>query len=222
MGATYEGTIELDATATPKTFNLNFTAGPEEGNTNLGIYELAGDMWRICLATRGKTRPAKFAAEPGTGVAVEVLKRGGGTAGPVALKGEGAGALDNFENVHFEPAPELAGEWSMGSGTFDGHPLDRNFVKLGKRIVEGSEMSVTFGKEVYSRAKYTVDRSKTPAAIDLYNSQGANAGKIQHGIYEVAGKTLKLSIAASGQERPRDFASEPGDGRTVVVWTLIK
>ncbi len=75
MGATYEGTIEADPTTTPKTFNMNFTSGPEKGNTNLGIYELAGDTWRICLATRGTTRPTRFAAEPGTGIALEVLQR---------------------------------------------------------------------------------------------------------------------------------------------------
>jgi uncharacterized protein (TIGR03067 family) len=75
MGTPYEGTIALDPTAIPKTFDLNFVTGPETGNTNLGIYELDGDVWRICLATRGTTRPTKFVAEPGTGVAVEVLER---------------------------------------------------------------------------------------------------------------------------------------------------
>ena len=43
MGAVYEGTIEVDASAIPRSFDLNFTTGPEKGNTNLGIYELGGD-----------------------------------------------------------------------------------------------------------------------------------------------------------------------------------
>ena len=65
----------MDATAIPKAVNLNFTTGPEKGNTNFGIYELDGDNWRICLNTRGTTRPRTFAAEAGTGIALEVLKR---------------------------------------------------------------------------------------------------------------------------------------------------
>jgi uncharacterized protein (TIGR03067 family) len=210
MGATYEGTIALDPAASPKAFSLNFTSGPEKGNANLGIYELKGDTWRICLATRGPNRPQTFAAAPGTGIALEVLQRGEPQSAPAAI---------NFENIHFEPAAELAGEWSMVSGAFDGLPLEKSFLKLGKRVVNGSDMSVTFGREVYSKAKYTVDRSKNPIAMDIYNTAGANAGRLQHAIYEVDGKTLKLSIAAAGAERPADFSSKAGDGRTVVIWT---
>src|SRR5215469_15645901 len=43
MGATYRGKLTVDAAQKPKTFDLKFTAGPEKGNTNLGIYELKGD-----------------------------------------------------------------------------------------------------------------------------------------------------------------------------------
>jgi uncharacterized protein (TIGR03067 family) len=75
MGAQYGGTIEVDATHNPNTFNMNFKTGPENGNVNLGIYELNGDSWRICLATKGTTRPREFVATPGTGIALEVLKR---------------------------------------------------------------------------------------------------------------------------------------------------
>ena len=58
-----------------------------------------------------------------------------------------------------------------------------------------------------------------PIAIDVYNTAGASAGKLQYGIYELDGKLLRLSLAAAGRERPNDFSSTLGDGRTVVVWT---
>ena len=77
MGATYEGKVEIDESATPRTFDVKFDAGPEKGNTSYAIYELDGDTWRLCLTTRGSTRPKKFATEPGTGVALEILKREG-------------------------------------------------------------------------------------------------------------------------------------------------
>ena len=75
MGATYEGTIEIDAAPSPKTFNLHFTTGPEAGNTSPGIYELDADTWKICLALRGDNRPESFATAPGSGHACETLKR---------------------------------------------------------------------------------------------------------------------------------------------------
>jgi uncharacterized protein (TIGR03067 family) len=77
MGVTYKGTVELDAEKKPKLFDLIFTAGPEKGNRNLGIYKLDGDRWTICLATRGTARPNEFATKPGTGVALETLERMG-------------------------------------------------------------------------------------------------------------------------------------------------
>jgi uncharacterized protein (TIGR03067 family) len=168
----------------------------------------------MCLATRGTDRPKKFATGPGTGFALEILKRGGvAVSQPAAL---------NLENVHFESVAELAGEWSMISGTLDGQPLDKNLVGSGRRVVEASEMTVLFGPQVYSKAKFTVDRSKSPMAIDYYNTQGSNAGKMQPGIYELNGKTLRLCFAAPGRERPGDFASTPGDGRTFTVWTKVQ
>lgn len=75
MGAQYEGTVALDAAATPKTFDLHFKQGPEQGNVSLGIYELDGDTWTICLGLTGKSRPRKFATETGSGHALETLKR---------------------------------------------------------------------------------------------------------------------------------------------------
>jgi len=40
MGAVYEGTLTLDDSANPHQLDMKFDAGPEKGNTNLGIYEL--------------------------------------------------------------------------------------------------------------------------------------------------------------------------------------
>jgi len=55
---------------------MRFAAGPEMGNTNLCIYELDGDIWKICIATRGSVRPSSFASTPGSGFAFETLTRG--------------------------------------------------------------------------------------------------------------------------------------------------
>jgi uncharacterized protein (TIGR03067 family) len=205
MGAAYEGTVKLNQSAVPKTFDLKFTTGPEKGNTNRGIYELNGDVWKICLATRGSTRPKEFAAPPGTGIVVEVLKRGEEEQEAEPDKKDWIGDLG------YEPASELEGEWAMVSGTFDGMPIDERLVSTGKRIVEGCDMTVLFGKDVYSKGKYTVDRSLTPTGIDMHVAR-----KVQRGIYDVKGKILRLSIAGAGQQRPARLFFQrwrPTDGR---------
>ena len=142
MGATYEGTMEVDTTRSPKTLDMKFTTGPETGNTNLAIYEVDQYAWRLCLNTRGTDRPTKFASEPGSGIVLEILKRDSRATGQPAEK---AAQTWNLENIRFEPAPELTGQWSMVSGILDGQPLDKNFVNSGRRLVEGSEMTPALG-----------------------------------------------------------------------------
>jgi uncharacterized protein (TIGR03067 family) len=75
MGAVYEGIVELDANTQPKTLAMKFTAGPENGNTNFGIYELVGDSWKICINLKTGAAPAGFATSAGSGYALEVLTR---------------------------------------------------------------------------------------------------------------------------------------------------
>jgi uncharacterized protein (TIGR03067 family) len=75
MGATYEGRLEVDDSTSPGSLDMVFTQGPEKGNSNYGIYEHIDDEnWRMCLDTRGKRRPKKFATKANSGLALETLK----------------------------------------------------------------------------------------------------------------------------------------------------
>jgi uncharacterized protein (TIGR03067 family) len=75
MGGVYEGSIALDETTQPRGLDMTFDAGPEKGNTNLCIYEIHNRRLRLCIATQGSTRPADFISSPGSGIAMEVLRR---------------------------------------------------------------------------------------------------------------------------------------------------
>jgi uncharacterized protein (TIGR03067 family) len=68
------GTFRVDPAKKPKTIDVTFTEGPEKGNTTLGIYELEGDTYRICISL-GKDRPTEFISKPNSGHVLEVLKR---------------------------------------------------------------------------------------------------------------------------------------------------
>jgi uncharacterized protein (TIGR03067 family) len=218
MGAVYEGTLKLDPSANPKAFDLTFTAGPEKGNTALAIYELDGDDWKLCLTTRGGDRPKRFATAPGTGHALETLKRGkrvwttdASTEAPAVESPESSG-----------PATELEGEWSMVSGFMDGHPIESSMVKYGKRVTRGSQTTVQFGGQVFMKATFSLDPAKSPREIDFVHTQGMHQGKTQLGIYECDGKTLRLSSSTPDQPRPADFKPRKGDGKTVAEWKFEK
>jgi uncharacterized protein (TIGR03067 family) len=73
--ATYRGTFKLDLTKKPRQIDIVFTEGPEKGKTVLGIYELEGDTYRLCISLTGKERPKEFASKAGSGHVIEVLQR---------------------------------------------------------------------------------------------------------------------------------------------------
>lgn len=84
MGAVFVGLLRVDVSRRPKSLSIKFTRGPEKGNVNHGIYELKGDKWKLCLATKGGPAPHDFVSEPGSGFAIEVLERDVDPAAPVA------------------------------------------------------------------------------------------------------------------------------------------
>ncbi len=112
----------------------------------------------------------------------------------------------------------LQGEWSMVSGSADGQPMPDEMRKQMKRICKGDEATTMMGTQVFLKAKIVIDPSKKPKTIDYQMTEGFTKGKRQLGIYEVDGDTFKSCFGKPGAERPADFTSKPGDGRTLSVW----
>jgi uncharacterized protein (TIGR03067 family) len=112
----------------------------------------------------------------------------------------------------------LQGEWSMISGSADGQPMPAEMCKLMKRIFKEDELTVSMGGQTYFKAKVSIDPSKQPKTIDYQMTEGVTKGQRQLGIYEVDGDTFKSCFGKPGSERPTDFTTKPGDGRTLSVW----
>jgi uncharacterized protein (TIGR03067 family) len=60
------GTYTVDSSTTPKSITVTGTDGPNRGRTFPSIYELDGDMLRICYDLSGKKRPTEFKSLPDT------------------------------------------------------------------------------------------------------------------------------------------------------------
>jgi uncharacterized protein (TIGR03067 family) len=117
---------------------------------------------------------------------------------------------------------QLEGDWSMVSGEINGQPMPQDFVKSGKRVAKDGETTISIGGQLYFKAKFTVDPTKKPKAIDYVMTEGFTKGKTQLGIYELDGETVKFCFAAPGKDRPTDFTSKPGSDRTLSVWKRDK
>lgn len=210
MGATYEGSLELNPTSKPAQLDLKFDAGPEKGAVNLGIYKFQGENWTLCLATRGDARPSKFASTPGSGFALEVLARSGSVR--VAKRQK------TIPAKNAGPATELEGNWQMVSGVMDGAAMQPSDVQWVRRVMTGNETKVTAGPQTMLQAAFTHDPTQSPKTIDYVITAGANKGKTQLGIYELEGDLLKICMAAPSQARATSFESTKGDKRTFTVW----
>jgi uncharacterized protein (TIGR03067 family) len=218
MGAIYEGTLKLDPSASPPQLDMKFDAGPEKGNTNLGIYKVSGNSLKLCIATRGSVRPSRFASTPGSGFALEVLTRGNSKA---AKQKKSAPKKVAAVSRNSGPATEFEGEWQMVSGVMNGGAMERSTVQWVRRVTTGDETAVYAGPQVMLKARFKSDPSKSPKTIDYVNTAGANKGKTQLGIYELEGDLLRVCMAAPGSERPSRFESVRGDGATFTEWRRI-
>ena len=137
-------------------------------------------------------------------------------AGAISL----ARAADN-EAVK-KDAAQLQGEWSMVSGSADGNPVPDSMLGNSKRVCKGDETTVTIGGQLLMKAKFALDPSRKPKTIDYEMIEGFTKGKKQLGIYELNGDTVKFCFGSPGAERPPDFTSKAGDGRTLSVWKREK
>ena len=220
MGAEYSGTLVLDSTARPRRLDMKFDTGPEKGNRNLCIYELAGAKLKLCIATRGTTRPAGFASPRGSGFAFETLVRAkedaAATPGPKRAKGRTAAPTDS------SPPTEFEGEWQMVSGVMDGKPMDDETVRWVKRVTRGRRTTVYAGPQVMMEFDFTFDATKSPKTIDYTHTAGVNKGKKQLGIYELKGGELRVLMSAPGAAPPVGFQKAPGRGDTLTVWSRGK
>jgi uncharacterized protein (TIGR03067 family) len=69
------GAVKLDPAKKPKTIDITFTEGERKGKTALGIYEIEGAVFRVCVARPGDERPAEFSAKAGSGRTLVVYQR---------------------------------------------------------------------------------------------------------------------------------------------------
>jgi len=75
IGRASRGSFCVQPSLSPRGITLKFETGTDKGRKSRGIYELAGDTLKLCLANGRATRPSVFASTAGSGLVVYTYAR---------------------------------------------------------------------------------------------------------------------------------------------------
>jgi len=229
QGGDYEGLFNLDVEADPSHIDIEFVEGPEAGNWAYGIYRLDQDSLYFCLGLVGAPRPTEFKTTPGSGHALEHLRRSSRsrpadiTGGhPKITKSRASVAAESVDEAAFAVVmtamlQQLQGEWTPLSLVTDDTPLDPLFLTFGTRTTTGNEVKVVFGGQVMVHVKMRLDEGQLPVAVDYLNIGRGTKG-VTLGIVELRGDVARFCMAPAGAPRPAEFSSDKGSGRTLSEW----
>ena len=121
-----------------------------------------------------------------------------------------------------EDLKKLEGTWTYLSVDLAGKKLPDDIISTGSLTIKGNTYKTELFGQVTDEGTFTIDPSKKPKTMDYMVTDGPNKGKTQLGIYELDGDTAKFCFAVPGAERPTDFTSKEGSGRTLSVWKKEK
>jgi uncharacterized protein (TIGR03067 family) len=101
-----------------------------------------------------------------------------------------------------------------------GADVDKLAVTLtvqGDRYVDKSE------NKVAEEGTFKLQPDKNPAQIDIHIESGPDKGKLQLGIYKLAGDTLTFAIAPAGNKtRPGSFSTQLESKYNIQVFKRVK
>ena len=58
-----QGTFAIDPKQSPKTLDIFYTSGPNNGSTTVAIYEIDGDNLTVCYSLNSNNRPTELKSE---------------------------------------------------------------------------------------------------------------------------------------------------------------
>lgn len=153
-------------------------------------------------------RPAAASAQSGAGAA-------GGKAS--------ANAGDKAALIRSDYAA-LTGRWQLVQSTVDGKSVPAAEMAQTVLITDHDEFRFPADARVGTAplGRFTIDPTTRPKQVDSTALSGPDKGKVTKGIYEIIDANNKRACwGRPGGERPSDFTSAPGSGRTLQYWRLI-
>lgn len=113
------------------------------------------------------------------------------------------------------------GTWVPVLYEVDGKPAaDEEKAKI-ELVIKGDQSTLSKGKEP-RHGSYKLSPGKKPKELDILLTDGPDKGKTLPAIYEIEGDILKICLARTGKDRPKELVSKPGSGHVLEVWKRRK
>jgi uncharacterized protein (TIGR03067 family) len=137
-----ECVVKVVASLSPKAIDLTAVNGPRKGKTVRGLYQLEGDVLRLCLAMEGNERPSEFPTRPAEPRLEIVAPTDTKAVAGLALSGDGGLVLTGSEHDSAAMFDATTGKRVQAfPGSAVGIVFSGNGVALssdGKLVVTGS------------------------------------------------------------------------------------
>lgn len=145
-----------------------------------------------------------------------------GVAGPGwhAMAGEGRREAADAESSEAEAVRaarvRYAGTWRVVAVESDGNRTTQDVRSIVVTNELDGSWTLTVDGDVVNKGTSRIDPLASPPEIDLEITEGDGKGGKLLAIYEVTDTTRRLCFRDAGGWRPREFATSPGCGATLV------
>ncbi len=80
-------------------------------------------------------------------------------------------------------------------------------------VFAGDRYQIKAGDKVVEEGTLTVDGSKSPKHVAVAATEGMDKGKKWHGVYEIAGDTMRAVVGPADKDRPTKYDNPAEGGR---------
>ena len=118
---------------------------------------------------------------------------------------------------------DLTGIWLAATYTLDGKAATAADLKKVRLLIEDDRtFKAQNDGKTFLAGTIKFGPETNPRAMDITYTEGDLKGQTALAIYEMIGDTLRICRAAPGKPRPKEFASKPGSGFTLMSYQRAK